>query len=76
MTPDTFTVDNKPASGNSSVSTNARVKMKIVNTPSGIPQLPATGSAGTIAFTVAGCTVAFAGVMIATRKNKKDDENK
>lgn len=76
MTPDTFTVDNKPASGNSSVSTNARVKMKIVNTPSGIPQLPATGGAGTIAFTVAGCTVAFAGVMIATRKNKKDDENK
>ena len=44
--------------------------------PSGIPQLPATGGAGTIAFTVAGCTVAFAGVMIATRKNKKDDENK
>lgn len=76
MTPDTFTVDNKPASGNASVSTNARVKMKIVNTPSGIPQLPATGGAGTIAFTVAGCTVAFAGVMVATRKNKKDDENK
>lgn len=76
MEADKFTADNKPVSGNATVSTNARVKLNIVNTPSTIVQLPATGGAGTIAFTVAGCTVAFAGVMVATRKNKKDDENK
>ena len=34
------------------------------------------GGAGTIAFTVAGCAVAFAGVAIATKKSKKEDDKK
>lgn len=58
-------------SGNANVSTNAKVKMEITNSPKF--KLPATGGAGTIAFTVAGCAVAFAGVAIATKKNKKED---
>lgn len=53
-------------------STNSLVKMQVTNTPGF--KLPATGGAGTIAFTVAGCTVAFAGIAIATKKSKKHDE--
>ena len=62
------------AAGNANVSTNARVKMAITNSPKF--KLPATGGAGTIAFTVAGCAVAFAGVAIATKKSKKEDDKK
>ena len=62
------------AAGNANVSTNAKVKMEITNSPKF--KLPATGGAGTIAFTVAGCAVAFAGVAIATKKSKKEDDKK
>ena len=72
MASDTNTTDGTEAGGNGVVSTNARVKLTVTN-DLGV-ELPATGGAGTIAFTVAGCTVAFVGVMVATRKNKKDDE--
>lgn len=76
MESDTLTADNIPTGGNANVSTNARVKINVINTPSGITQLPATGGAGTIAFTIAGCAVAFAGVAVATKKDKKTDEEK
>ena len=76
MESDTLTADNIPSGGNANVSTNARVKINVINTPSGITQLPATGGAGTIAFTIAGCAVAFAGVAVATKKDKKTDEEK
>ena len=59
-------------SANSLVSTNSLVVMQVTNTPGF--KLPATGGAGTIAFTVAGCSVAFAGIAIATKKSKKHDE--
>lgn len=74
MESDTNTTDGTEAGGNGVVSTNARVKMTVIN-DLGV-ELPATGGAGTIAFTVAGCAVAFAGVAIATKKNKKEDEEK
>lgn len=54
-------------------STNARVEMAVTNTPGF--KLPMTGGAGTIAFTVAGCTVAFAGIAVATKKSKKHDND-
>ena len=54
------------------VSTNARVEMSVTNTPGF--ELPATGGAGTIVCTVAGCTIAFAGVVVLTRKSKKDNK--
>ena len=53
-------------------STNARVEMSVVNTPGF--KLPMTGGAGTIAFTVAGCAVAFAGVAVVTKKSKKSED--
>ncbi len=53
-------------------STNALVKMVVTNTPGFA--LPATGGAGTIVFTVAGCAVAFAGIAIVTKKSKKDEK--
>lgn len=53
-------------------STNARVEMSVINTPGF--KLPMTGGAGTIAFTVAGCAVAFAGVAVVTKKSKKSDD--
>lgn len=59
-------------SANTLVSTNSLVVMQVTNTPGF--KLPATGGAGTIAFTVAGCSVAFAGIAIATKKSKKHDE--
>lgn len=55
-----------------STSTNALVKMVVTNTPGF--KLPATGGAGTIIFTVAGCAVAFAGIAIVTKKSKKDEK--
>lgn len=55
------------------VSTNARVEMSVTNTPGF--ELPATGGAGTIVCTVAGCTIAFAGVVVLTRKSKKDNKD-
>lgn len=53
-------------------STNSLVKMSVTNAPGFT--LPATGGAGTIAFTVAGCAVAFAGIAIVTKKSKKHEE--
>lgn len=53
-------------------SDNAEVQMTVTNTPGF--KLPATGGAGTIAFTVAGCSVAFVGIAMATKKSKKDDD--
>ena len=53
-------------------STNARVEMSVTNTPGF--KLPATGGTGTIICTVAGCSVAFAGIAVATKKSKKHEE--
>lgn len=53
-------------------STNALVEMSVVNTPGF--KLPATGGTGTIVCTVAGCTIAFAGVAIVTKKSKKNEK--
>lgn len=50
-------------------SANARVKMTVVNTPSFT--LPATGGTGTLLFTLAGCGMAFAGIVVATKKAGK-----
>lgn len=50
-------------------STNARVDMTVVNTSTFT--LPQTGGYGTILFTLAGCAVAFAGVVILIKKSKK-----
>ena len=62
-------VTNMKADG---ASTNARVEMGVTNTPGF--KLPMTGGAGTIAFTVAGCSVAFAGIAVATKKSKKHED--
>lgn len=51
-------------------STNARVDMTVVNTSTF--ELPQTGGYGTILFTLAGCAVAFAGVLVLAKKNKKN----
>lgn len=51
-------------------STNARVDMTVVNTSTF--ELPQTGGYGTIFFTLAGCAVAFAGVVILVKKSKKE----
>lgn len=70
------TVDTKATNMKNSTtvptSTNAYVEMSVVNTPGF--GLPATGGTGTIVCTVAGCTVAFAGVALATKKSKKDQK--
>lgn len=50
-------------------STNARVDMTVVNTSTF--ELPQTGGYGTILFTLAGCTVAFAGVLVLVKKSRK-----
>ncbi len=50
-------------------SANARVDMTVVNTPSFT--LPATGGTGTLLFTLAGCGMAFAGVVVATKKSRR-----
>lgn len=55
-------------------SKNARVLMTVVNDTTFT--LPATGGVGTIAFTVAGCAVAFAGVAIITKGSKKKKDEK
>lgn len=51
-------------------STNARVDMTVVNTSTF--ELPQTGGYGTIFFTLAGCAVAFAGVVLLVKKSKKE----
>lgn len=51
-------------------STNARVDMTVVNTSTF--ELPQTGGYGTILFTLAGCAVAFAGVLVIGKKSKKE----
>ncbi len=51
-------------------STNARVDMTVVNTSTF--ELPQTGGYGTILFTLAGCAVAFAGVLVLSKKSKKE----
>lgn len=51
-------------------STNARVDMTVVNTATF--ELPQTGGFGTILFTIAGCAVAFAGVLVLSKKSKKE----
>lgn len=51
-------------------STNARVDMTVVNTSTF--ELPQTGGCGTILFTLAGCAVAFAGVLVLGKKSKKE----
>ena len=53
-------------------SSNARVDVTVVNTPSFT--LPATGGTGTLLFTLAGCGAAFLGVMVITKKSKKTEE--
>lgn len=62
-------VNDEPVTSN-----NAKVDMVITNTPGF--KLPATGGAGTIAFTVAGCAVAFAGIALVTKKSKHNDDEK
>lgn len=52
-------------------STNARVDMTVVNTSTF--ELPQTGGYGTIFFTLAGCAVAFAGVLILSKKSRKEE---
>ncbi|WP_346663739.1 SpaH/EbpB family LPXTG-anchored major pilin [uncultured Merdimonas sp.] len=52
-------------------SSNASVDMEIINTPSFT--LPKTGGYGTLIFTLAGCMAALTGVIILTRKGKKED---
>ena len=54
-------------------SENARVDMSVTNTPGF--KLPATGGAGTIMFTVAGCAVAFAGIAMVTKNSKKKNQD-
>ena len=51
-------------------STNGRVDMTVVNTSTF--ELPQTGGYGTILFTLAGCAVALAGVVILVKKSKKE----
>jgi len=51
-------------------STNARVDMTVVNTSTF--ELPQTGGYGTIIFTLAGCAVALAGVVVLCKKSKKE----
>lgn len=51
-------------------SANARVDMTVVNTSTF--ELPQTGGYGTILFTLAGCAVALAGVVILVKKSKKE----
>lgn len=51
-------------------STNARVDMTVTNTPNF--KLPLTGGAGTLVFTLAAAVLAFAGIVIATKTNKKE----
>lgn len=51
-------------------STNARVDMTVVNTSTF--ELPQTGGYGTILFTLAGCAMAFAGVLVLCKKSKKE----
>lgn len=51
-------------------STNARVDMKVTNTKSFT--LPQTGGLGTILFTLAGACVVICGVLIITKKGKKE----
>lgn len=51
-------------------STNARVDMTVVNTSTF--ELPQTGGYGTILFTLAGCAVAFTGVLVLGKKSKKE----
>lgn len=53
------------------VSTHGRVDMTILN--SRTFQLPQTGGAGTILFTLGGCIAALGGVVVMTRKNKKNE---
>lgn len=55
---------------NNGESTNARVDMTVVNTSTFT--LPNTGGYGTIAFTLAGCAAALAGIIVLTKKSKKD----
>lgn len=52
-------------------SANARVDMTVVNTTTFT--LPKTGGYGTLLFTLAGCAVAFAGVLILTKKSKEKE---
>lgn len=65
-------VQNTTTGEAASTSANARVKMSVTNTPGF--GLPNTGGAGTIAFTVAGCAVAFAGIAVVTKKSKKQED--
>lgn len=70
------TVDGKAAAmvsdtGKNKESTNAAVDMTVVNTPISI--LPKTGGCGTFFFTLAGCGTALAGIVILTKKHKKED---
>ena len=51
-------------------SNNAFVDLSITNVPNF--ELPMTGGMGTILFTVAGCAALFVGVMLITKKSKKE----
>ena len=65
------TVDNSNTNMSSDgTSTDARVDMKVTNTKSFT--LPQTGGLGTILFTLAGACVVICGVLIITKKGKKE----
>lgn len=65
------TVDNSATNMSADgTSTDARVDMKVTNTKSFT--LPQTGGLGTILFTLAGACVVICGVLIITKKGKKE----
>lgn len=74
MSSDPFVADESNPDVANRVSSNARVNITVTNTPGFTP--PKTGGAGTIAFTIAGCAAAFAGVTLVTKKSKKNEEEK
>lgn len=73
MSSDPYVADETDPAVQDKISTNARVKITVTNTPGFQP--PKTGGAGTIAFTIAGCAAAFAGVTLVTKKSKKHEDN-
>lgn len=65
------TVDNSATNmSQDGTSTDARVDMKVTNTKSFT--LPQTGGLGTILFTLAGACVVICGIVVLTKKSKKE----
>lgn len=54
------------------VSANARVDITVTNTPSF--KLPMTGGTGALICTLTGCAAAFGGILIATKRGKKNED--